>query len=238
MNPSAHLQTGVFDLIATAGPVAKFVLLLLLIASIFCWTVIFTKWRTLKRAPTENAGFLGVFWHGKSIDEIFGKIDKFPGSPVASVFRSGVRELRRQTSSEGETAIGVESVDNVHRALARAEHAEIASLERHVSWLATIASASPFVGLFGTVWGIMSSFQNIGATGSANLAVVAPGISEALITTATGIAAAVPAVIAYNHFVGQIRRVSVDMECFAQDFLNIVQRSVASAAGAAKKDGT
>ena len=233
MNTSMHIQTGVFDLISSAGPVAKFVLLLLLVASIFCWTVIFTKWRTLRRAQAENAGFLGVFWHGKSIDEIFAKIDKFPGSPVASVFRSGVRELKRLSSGE-ETAMGMEGVDNVHRALSRASNSEIALLERHVSWLATIASAAPFVGLFGTVWGIMSSFQNIGATGSANLAVVAPGISEALITTATGIAAAVPAVIAYNHFVGQIRRVAVDMDCFAQDFLNIVQRSVS---GATKKGG-
>ncbi|MGZ3688950.1 MAG: MotA/TolQ/ExbB proton channel family protein, partial [Bdellovibrionota bacterium] len=102
----------------------------------------------------------------------------------------------------------------------------IASLERNVGWLATTASAAPFVGLFGTVWGIMNSFQNIGATGAASLAVVAPGISEALITTATGIGAAIPAVVAYNFFAGQIKRIAVDMDTFSHDFINIVQRSV------------
>ena len=243
MNSNAHLQTSVLDLLASAGPMAKVVLILLLIASIFCWTVIFTKWKLLKKVQAENAGFLETFWHGKSIDEIFGKIDKFPSSPVAAIFRSGVRELKRLTNAEPSDLSGPGSiaggggVDNVSRALARASNSEIASLERHVSWLATVASAAPFVGLFGTVWGIMNSFQNIGATGSANLAVVAPGISEALITTATGIAAAIPAVIAYNYFVGQIKRVAVDMDCFSQDFLNIVQRNLASLGLGAKKGG-
>ena len=148
-------------------------------------------------------------------------VGKNEGSPVAAVFKSGVKELKKVAPGEG-----ADGIDNVHRALVRASNSEIAGFERHVGWLATTASAAPFVGLFGTVWGIMNSFQNIGATGAANLAVVAPGISEALITTATGIGAAIPAVIAYNHFAGQIKRLSVDMECFTQDFLNIIQRSI------------
>lgn len=212
------------SLITDAGPVAKLVLLFLLGASVFCWTIIFTKWRTLKRACHENAEFLNTFWQCKTIDEVLDRSDRYHGSPVAAVFKSGVKEYKKVSSEE---LNGAESgkTENIQRALARATNSEIASLEKHISWLATTASAAPFIGLFGTVWGIMGSFQSIGASGSANLAVVAPGISEALITTATGIAAAIPAVIAYNHFAGQIKRISVDIECFSQDFVNIIQRS-------------
>lgn len=220
----AHLaQTGLLDLVAQSGPVAKLVLAILLGSSFLCWAIIFGKWRALHRAGSENAKFLNVFWHGKNIEEVFVKSDRFPRSPVAAVFRSGVKELRK-IGAEG-TPLGAEAVDNIGRALGRTANAEVAVLEKHVGILATTASAAPFVGLFGTVWGIMNSFQNIGATGAANLAVVAPGISEALVTTAFGIAAAVPAVIAYNHFAGLIRRLAVDMDGFTQDFLNIVQRS-------------
>ncbi len=224
MTNGAHLvQTGFLDLVAQSGPMAKLVLAALLVASFLCWTIIFGKWRALRRASSENAKFLNLFWHGKNIEEVFVKSDKFPRSPVAAVFRSGVKELRK-LGSEGK-ALESDAVDNIGRALGRTAVAEVAVLERHVGVLATTASAAPFVGLFGTVWGIMNSFQNIGATGAANLAVVAPGISEALVTTAFGIAAAVPAVIAYNHFAGAIRRLAIDMDCFTQDFLNIVQRS-------------
>lgn len=219
-------QNSFFDLIQASGPVAKMVLLVLLIASFFCWAIIFTKSRSLRLAMKENALFLNTFWNGKDIEEIFSKSDRFPRSPVCSVFKSGVKELRK-LSAGGETgSMESHGVDNINRALNRASNAEIANLEKHVSWLATTASAAPFVGLFGTVWGIMNSFQSIGATGAASLAVVAPGISEALITTATGIAAAIPAVIAYNHFNGTIRRLAVDIDNFSQDFTNIVSRSV------------
>ena len=144
---------------------------------------------------------------------------------MATVFKSGVKELKKVNSGEGETD-NSGKVDNIYRALLRSSTSEVAALESHLGWLATTASAAPFVGLFGTVWGIMNSFQSIGASGAANLATVGPGISEALITTATGIAAAIPAVVAYNHFAGQIKRLAVDMECFSQDFINIIQRSM------------
>jgi biopolymer transport protein TolQ len=210
---------------------AKMVLVILLFASVTCWAIIFTKWRSIKLAMAENKDFLEAFWHGKNIDEIFAKSEKYTRSPVALVFQSGVKELKKIPGSD--TQLEDQAVHNISRALNRASSNEIAVLEKHVNWLATTASASPFVGLFGTVWGIMNSFQGIGASGSANLAVVAPGISEALITTATGIAAAVPAVIAYNFFVGMIRKQAVDMDSFSQDFLNIIQRSTLS--GARKK---
>jgi len=217
-------QTGILALISQSGLVAQFVLLMLLSASVMSWAIIFTKWRSIKTALDENTEFLNVFWHGKSIEEVFTKCDKFNHSPVAAVFKSGVKELKKISGGELKSVENL-SVDNIGRALMRATSSEIAILEKHVSWLATTASAAPFIGLFGTVWGIMNSFQNIGATGAANLAVVAPGISEALITTATGIAAAIPAVIGYNYFANQIRRLAVDMDCFSQDFLNIIQRS-------------
>lgn len=226
--PTAHLaQTGVLDLISEAGLVAKFVLLILFGASIVCWAIIVSKWKVLKQARNQNDSFIGVFWNGKNFDEIIAKCDKFPHSPAASVFKSGVKELRKFSASETTLlSSNTDKIENIYRAVVRTSAGEIAGLEKHLGWLATTASAAPFIGLFGTVWGIMNSFQNIGATGAANLAVVAPGISEALITTATGIGAAIPAVIAYNAYAGQIKRIAVDVECFAQDFMNIIQRSL------------
>jgi biopolymer transport protein TolQ len=226
MNSTHLVQTGVLDLISQSGLVAKLVLLLLLAASVICWAIIVTKWKALKLAHSQNEKFITMFWNGKNIDEIVTKCDKYPYSPVANVFKNGVKELRRLSNAENPGIGGSDKVDNIQRALIRTSSSEISTLEKHVNWLATTASAAPFVGLFGTVWGIMNAFQNIGASGAANLAIVAPGISEALITTATGIAAAIPAVIAYNYFAGQIKKVAVDMECFSQDFMNIVQRSL------------
>lgn len=225
--PATHItQTGVLDLIFQAGPVAKFILLLLFIASINCWAIIFSKWKKLRVAQHQNDKFMDIFWNGKSLDEIVAKSERYAHSPLAAVFRYAVKELKK-VSSNDPSPLSPDKMDNVQRALARASNTEISTLEKNVTFLATTASAAPFVGLFGTVWGIMNSFQNIGATGAANLAVVAPGISEALITTATGIGAAIPAVIAYNYFAGQIKRAAIDIECFSQDFINIVQRSLA-----------
>jgi len=221
------LKYGFWDLIANSGPVGKGIMLLLLLSSIWSWGIIFSKWRLLKRASHQNTGFLDVFWHSKSIDEIFAKSDQFGASPVATVFKSGFKELKKL--SGGDTKPIEESgVDNVNRALFRSSATEIAALEKNLSWLATTASAAPFVGLFGTVWGIIDAFQRIGATGSANLAVVAPGISEALVATAAGIGAAIPAVVAYNHFLNHVKRISIEMDGFNHDFLNIVQRTAIS----------
>jgi biopolymer transport protein TolQ len=232
MNPNAPqvAPMGLLDLISHAGPLAMFVLLLLLVASVLCWALIFMKLRQLRSAGKENSQFLNVFWHGKSIEEIFGKADKYGRSPVAAVFKSGVKELKKVSGADGR-GLDQLGIENVSRSLNRATASEVATMEKHLGWLATTASAAPFVGLFGTVWGIMNSFQSIGATGAANLAVVAPGISEALIATAAGIGAAIPAVVGYNYFVNQIRRFAVDMECFSQDFLNIVQRSATGKKG-------
>lgn len=213
------------SLITDTGLVAKLVLLILLAASIACWSIIITKWKRLKIARSQNAHFNTIFWNSKNVDEIVTKTEKFLDSPVAIVFKSGVRELRRFSSGEGTVGSTFEKVDNVQRALTRTSNEQVSGLEHNLGWLATTASAAPFIGLFGTVWGIMNAFHSIAATGAANLAVVAPGISEALITTATGIGAAIPAVIAYNYFIGEIKKVAMEIEGFSQDFLNIIQRS-------------
>ncbi len=215
------------NLIIQAGLMAKFVLLILFVASLFSWAVIFMKWRKFKKAEFENKKFLNLFWNSKSVDEIFSKCDsgKMKNSNVAAVFQAGFKEYKKNPAFDSKSA-DISEVENIGRALMRASQAEVSHLEKYIGWLATTASAAPFVGLFGTVWGIMNSFQNIGLTGAANLAVVAPGISEALITTATGIGAAIPAVVGYNYFVGRIKKLTVDMDCFIQDFLNIIHRNI------------
>jgi biopolymer transport protein TolQ len=221
MIQNATFQHGVMDLIAQSGPMAKLVLLVLLFSSVFSWAIIFTKLKMLRHCFWENSEFLNLFWNSRSVDEVIGRTDRFERSPIARVFRNGVKELKKLPEKDQDPR----TVENISRALARSSNHEVATLEKNVSWLATVASATPFIGLFGTVWGIMNSFQSIGASGAANLAVVAPGISEALITTAMGIGAAVPAVIAYNHILTQIKRIAIDLDGFTQDFLNILQRS-------------
>lgn len=219
------------DLVLSAGLMGKLVLLLLMGISVFCWSVIFAKWKSLKSAQAGNLYFLEYFWQSKSMDEIFLNIDQYAKSPIAAVFRSGMKELRKIPGTMDPSFAGLE-VENVGRSLSRASNDEIAILEKHITWLATTASAAPFIGLFGTVWGIMTSFQRIGASGAASLAVVAPGISEALIATAAGIGAAIPAAIFYNYFLNQIKRIALDIDGFNQDFLNIVRRSQLQTRGA------
>lgn len=220
---TAGLQMSPIDLVLQSGWMAKLVLLFLLAASVMSWSVILMKHKTLKTAKKQTAAFLNTFWYGHDLEEIFNKTEQYTHSPVANVFKAGFKELKK--ISQIDAKAHVDSITNINRALTRATLAEISALETAVGILATVGSATPFIGLFGTVWGIMNSFQGIGATGSANLAAVAPGISEALITTAAGLAAAIPAVMAYNYFVNKIKLLATEMDTFSQDFLNIVQRS-------------
>ncbi len=223
-NTPQVVSMGLFDLVLHAGLMGQLVLLSLLFASVFCWAVIYAKSKSLKVAREENAKFVSFFWQSKSMDEIFLRIDQFARSPIAAVFRAGMKELRKLPGATDPATASLE-IENITRSLGRASNEEVAVMEKNVTWLATTASAAPFIGLFGTVWGIMTSFQRIGASGSANLAVVAPGISEALIATAAGIGAAIPAAIFYNYFLNQIKRIALDIDGFNQDFLNIVRRS-------------
>jgi len=219
-----------WEIVAGAGPMVKFVLLLLAGFSIMCWAIIVLKYIQFRRAKKANAGFMEIFWGASSLDAIYRDSRKLTSSPLAQVFRSGYQELAKikkanpGTGTEEGLADKLGGIELVERALRRAHAAERSRLERYLSFLATTGSSAPFVGLFGTVWGIMTSFREIAELGDVGLEVVAPGISEALIATAAGLAAAIPAVIAYNYFLAHARSFAGEMENFSSDILNIIDR--------------
>lgn len=214
------------------GFVVFFVLLILVGMSVITWAVLFAKWLTMGRIERATAGFVKSFWDSRSLNDLNGKLADFPHSPVKEVFRTGYGELIRGHQVKGDAVqseLGLSvAIDNLTRSLQKAKQVERKSLERYLSMLAISASVSPFIGLFGTVWGIMSAFEGIARTGSASLAAVAPGISEALIATAFGLAAAIPAVVGYNVFNAKIRGQMISVDGFAADFLNIVERYLVS----------
>jgi len=222
----------ILQLIVNASGVVLGVLTLLIVLSVISWYVIGYKSLYLSRAQAESARFLETFWQSKRMDAIYKTSESLKRSPVAQVFRAGYIELTKLKSGERASAASggggedthLGDLENIERALRRAQTSETTHLESMVPFLATTGSAAPFIGLFGTVWGIMNSFRNIGARGTANLTTVAPGIAEALIATAIGLVAAIPAVMAYNYFVRKIRVLSSEMESFQNDFLNIVKR--------------
>jgi biopolymer transport protein TolQ len=215
------------DLIAGAGLVVKLVLLVLVYFSVVSWTIIFFKLRVVHKATRDSERFLDFFWSKKRFDIIHQGVGEFASSPLTVLFREGYQELARtQKRQDGDDVIPAAElgrVENVARALRRATTQETQRLEKFLTFLATTGSTAPFIGLFGTVWGIMDAFRNIGQTGSASLAVVAPGISEALVATAIGLVAAIPAVVAYNHFVNKVNVLTGEMDNFSQEFLNIVE---------------
>src|SRR5512143_3646204 len=220
-------------LFAGTGLVVKLVLAILLYFSVVSWAIIFYKFRQVHRANRESERFMDFFWKTKRFDAINAQLDRFANSPLTVLFNEGYIELTKLAHKGEEkeeprvisTDLG--GIDNIARALRRATTSEITRLEKYLTFLATTGSTAPFIGLFGTVWGIMTSFKGIGETGSASLAVVAPGIAEALIATAIGLVAAIPAVIGYNHFNYKIRVLIAEMDSFSTEFLNIVQRSFA-----------
>jgi len=219
-------------IITGAGIVVKLVLLLLLSFSIVSWGIILFKFFQVQRAKNESERFMDFFWKSKRFDAIASQVDRFANSPLTVLFNEGYSELKKvvETDSKSDgSALSTDlgGVENVSRALRRATNSEITRLEKYLTFLATTGSTSPFIGLFGTVWGIMTAFEGIGKTGSASLAVVAPGIAEALIATAIGLVAAIPAVMAYNHFQHKIRVLINEMDSFTTEFLNIVQRNIA-----------
>ena len=211
-----------------SGPVGITVLALLLGASAVSWAIIVKKWLQIRRAQDESVKFLETFWRSKRLDAIYQTAETLGASPISQVFRAGYVELSKVTAQkkEGEGGMLEElgGIENVERALKRAAASEVTHLEALVPFLGTTASAAPFVGLFGTVWGIMRAFHDIYRMGNANLATVARPISEALIATAVGLFAAIPAVVAYNFFVSKIRVLDSEMTNFSADFLNIVRR--------------
>ena len=233
-------QIDLIHMISNAGIVVQLVLLMLLFFSISSWAIILIKSRYIKRAVKQSAEFTEFFWKSRDLSNAFSKAKQLHGSPLARIFRIGYVELKK-TSQSGSQATGSSSqaagesmpfntrfagTDNVKRALRRAINTEMTRMTQMVPFLATTGNTAPFIGLFGTVWGIMNSFAGIGQRGSASLAVVAPGISEALVATAAGLAAAIPAVIAFNYFMNRIRIVETELHSFSADFLNIIERDI------------
>ncbi len=199
--PSPPTDISWWELITHSGPIGFGTLLLLATFSVVSWAIIFSKWRSLKRAQSQSVSFLETFWQSKRLDAIFQVADKLPMSPLAQIFRSGYIELaklkKQQEAGSSEKSMGeLGGLENIERSMRRASLAELTQLEALVPFLATTGSTAPFIGLFGTVWGIMKAFRDIGRMGSANLATVAAGISEALVPTAAGLLAAIPAVMA------------------------------------------
>ena len=240
MPTSDALSSGVLELVLNAGPVAKVVLAILLLFSIVSWALIVEKWWQMRRVRRQTLGFVKVFREGRRPSLVHAAARKFRDSPLAQVYAaayaeiSGVPDVMDAVMDDGEDGVSAERLDAVHRAMRRSAGLEVANLERYLPFLATTASATPFIGLFGTVWGIMSSFHGISTQGSASLAVVAPGISEALIATAAGLAAAIPAVIGYNYFLNRVRHWATEMDGFMLDLLNVLSRPVAKLARPAK----
>lgn len=224
----ANEEVDLTSLLMKATPVVKGVLVLLVLMSVASWYVIIYKGIALRRARRESGLFLETFWQSKRLDEIFTTSERLSRSPVSQVFRAGYIELTKQKGSKGDTSDTMHDrmgdLESIERALRRAASAESIHLGGLTPFLATTASAAPFVGLFGTVWGIMDSFINITRAQNATLLTVAPGIAEALIATAIGLVAAIPAVMAYNFFSSRIRVLEADMDNFGNDFLNIVKR--------------
>jgi biopolymer transport protein TolQ len=215
------------DIVVHAGPVVLGVLAILLFSSVVSWGIIAKKWLHLRRAEDESVKFLETFWQSKRLDQIYQSAEALTHSPISQVFRAGYVELSKVTAGkkDDEKSLAEQGgIENVERALKRASVAEVTHLESTVPFLATTGSAAPFVGLFGTVWGIMRAFNDIYHMGNANLATVAKPISEALIATAVGLFAAIPAVVAYNYFVSKIKVLDSEMTNFSNDFLNIVKR--------------
>jgi biopolymer transport protein TolQ len=223
-------QHGVLDLVRDSGLVVQAILYLLVLFSVVSWGIIAQKLRQFRRAKKESAKFVEIFWERRNLSSIHDASRELTASPVGQVFRSGYEELVRVSRSKKEFAPGdnltteLGGVDNVTRAMKRATSVETTKLEKNCSFLATTASSAPFVGLFGTVWGIMDAFRGLSVTHSSSIQAVAPGIAEALIATAVGLAAAIPALMAYNYFVQQIKFLAVEMDNFSHEFLNIAER--------------
>ncbi|MDR1873381.1 MAG: protein TolQ [Deltaproteobacteria bacterium] len=219
--PVSGVESEILAMILKAGPMVKSIMGILLLASIISWGITLLKLAQLSRANRQSTRFLNSFFKSRSLANLFSEAGDYGDSPVAHIFRVGYQELGRAHKARLETRVAME---NVQRALRRAANSESLRLYKNLPFLASCGNATPFIGLFGTVWGIMGSFHEIGLKGTANLANVAPGISEALVATAAGLATAIPAVIFFNYFNSRVRSVESEMGSFMADFVNILER--------------
>jgi biopolymer transport protein TolQ len=224
---------GLFYMLSGAGPVVKFVMLVLLFFSITSWAIMFIKFRYIRKAFRESSDFTDIFWQCRNLADAFSKAKSLRQSPVARIFIAAYMEMVRSDSKDKNNeqmkvsqSTQFQIIGSVKRSLNRSRSVELRRLVQLVPFLATAGNTAPFIGLFGTVWGIMNTFQGIGLSGSASLAVVAPGISEALIATAAGLAVAIPSVIAYNYFTDRVRVLDSELQSFSSDLLNIMERDI------------
>jgi len=233
---SGGTDTSILGLIARSTPISKAVLLTLVLMSVASWAIILYKLWVFRRSEQQSASFIEVFRRSSKFSEVQAVCRSLGESPLVGLFQSGYAELTAQlrqgapedvagSPKAGTTRPTLKSLAAPDRALMRASVIEVNKLESRITFLASIGSTAPFVGLFGTVIGIMMSFQMIGETGSTNLASVGPGIAEALVATAAGLVAAVPAVVGYNHFSNRVRLFASQMDDFAMEFLNIAERN-------------
>jgi biopolymer transport protein TolQ len=218
----AAVGSEIADMISNSGPVAKLVLVILLLASLFSWAVIVAKWSLFRRARVQSGRFLRAFRKAPRMQDMAAVAEQFKPSPLVNVFEGALDELRKQSSA------GTRNIASVQRAAQIATSEELTRLERRLPWLATTGNVTPFIGLFGTVWGIIDAFHGLGTASAASLRAVAPGISEALVTTAAGLFAAIPAVIAYNYFLNEIRQFGSRMDDFSMELVNLVERTSGS----------
>jgi biopolymer transport protein TolQ len=223
------LTSGVLDLVLTAGPIAKVILVILALFSIISWALIVEKWWLFRRVRRQTLTFLKAYREARTPALVQASARKLRESPLAQLYvaaynEMGARDVVDQVLDDGDE-LSPARLEIVQRALRRTATLEVARLERYLPFLATTASATPFIGLFGTVFGIIAAFHGIGQQGSASLAVVAPGISEALIATAAGLGAAIPAVIGYNYFVNRVKHWATEMDSFSLELLNLLART-------------
>ncbi len=216
-------QTSVISIISEAHWVVKVVMALLLLMSIGCWYIIVAKYLTLARVARQTTQFNEAFWRSRNIEDIYSSAQELRESPLSAMFLAGYTELAKLTK-DGRPGDRDGDLENVTRALSRAETSQVTELESKVPFLATTGSSAPFIGLFGTVWGIMFTIRGMGNPEQAQISVIAPEIAEALLATAVGLVAAIPAVMAYNYFQRRIRVLRSQMESFEKDYLNIVRR--------------
>jgi len=223
-----------WSLVAQSGPIAQAVLLILLFFSVLSWTIIIKKHKVYKEIEQQSVDFHEDFQKSSSLSEIYRECERYPMSPLAGIFKSGYQELNHrvqtakneeESSQEAQRQAVLMGISGLERTLRKAAMAEMMGMERSLNWLATTGAVTPFIGLFGTVVGIINAFQGLGQGSTITIQAVAPGISEALVATAAGLFAAIPAVIGYNHFISRLRHFGAEMDDFSVEFLNLIERS-------------
>jgi biopolymer transport protein TolQ len=217
-------DSAVMEMLRNSGPVAIIVLVLLLLTSLYSWAIMLSKWSSFRRARVQSARFVRAFRKANRLEEIAAVSEQFKPSPLATVFDETYGEYQRQTGGHGGPPRNIAALE---RASQTAASEALTLFESRMTWLATIGAVSPFLGLFGTIWGIIDAFHGLGTAGAATLRAVAPGVSEALITTAAGLAVAVPAVVGYNQFTSRIREFAARLDDFAREMLNAIEDSTA-----------